>query len=193
MFRICLHDASSDIYISGSLWSSGVWEPALTALLQSALRLYPEAALLDIGANIGYYTLLAATMGHPVVAVEPAPGNLQRLTQGLKVNGFLPEAIPPHPLRVVVVTSPMSDRHRNVSLTTSWDNQGGLAIRHRTPCDDDNPLYRWDNAIHGHRGQIFQTSTIDHIIPLLDYPQVILKIDIGKSHGYILILFTKDS
>ncbi|MCP4201139.1 MAG: FkbM family methyltransferase [bacterium] len=42
----------------------------------------------DIGANVGYYTLLARTRGVEVVAVEPNSANLRYLGANLKRNGF---------------------------------------------------------------------------------------------------------
>ena len=169
-FRICVYDPNRDIYISGGLWASGVWEPIQTEVIQTALRTYPEAVLLDIGANIGYYTLLAATMGHRVVAVEPAMGNLQRLKKGLQINQ--------QTARVVVVTNPMSDAHRNVTLSSNFDNQGGLSVRHRVPCVDDG-VWLARTKTEG-KEEVYRTSTIDHLLQLMEYPQVILKIDIGK-------------
>ena len=38
-----------------------------------------DEQVLDIGANIGYYTLLAAKLGQQVVAVEPVLDSIQRL------------------------------------------------------------------------------------------------------------------
>ncbi|RUS69798.1 hypothetical protein EGW08_022444, partial [Elysia chlorotica] len=83
-FRICVHSKERDKYISAALLSSGVWEPFVTRVYQQALVLHPDAAVVDIGANIGYYTLLAAAMGHSVVAVEPQLENLKRLAEAAR-------------------------------------------------------------------------------------------------------------
>lgn len=45
----------------------------------------------DIGANQGLYTCLAAHRGKKVVAVEPEPGNLRFLLSNAAANGFVPE------------------------------------------------------------------------------------------------------
>jgi FkbM family methyltransferase len=42
----------------------------------------------DIGANIGFYTCLAASLGKPVVAVEPLPRNVKLLHRNIAANGF---------------------------------------------------------------------------------------------------------
>src|ERR1019366_3381326 len=44
--------------------------------------------VLDIGANVGFYTCLAARCGKPVVSFEPSPRNLDFLYRNLSENGF---------------------------------------------------------------------------------------------------------
>jgi len=45
-------------------------------------------AVLDIGANIGFYTCLAASRGKPACAFEPSPRNLKFLYRNLRENEF---------------------------------------------------------------------------------------------------------
>lgn len=52
-FHICVYYEYEDVFISGALWSSGVWEPYITNVLQMALNKYPDSAFIDVGANIG--------------------------------------------------------------------------------------------------------------------------------------------
>lgn len=54
-----------------------------------AQRVRSGDTIYDIGANVGFYTLLAATLGGAsgrVVAFEPAPRNLQYLKRHLRLN-----------------------------------------------------------------------------------------------------------
>ena len=54
----------------------GVWEPAEASFLRA--RLKPGMTLLDIGANVGYFSILGAGIVGPsgtVVAIEPEPVN----------------------------------------------------------------------------------------------------------------------
>jgi len=44
--------------------------------------------VLDIGANVGFYSCLAASRGKPVVSFEPSPRNLQFLYRNLWENRF---------------------------------------------------------------------------------------------------------
>ena len=70
------------------LWVGGCFEPNETAFLASVLR--PGMTVVDVGANIGLYTLLAAHLvapGGTVVAVEPSPREQVSLRRNLAANG----------------------------------------------------------------------------------------------------------
>ena len=64
------------------------WEPSEAAWLRSVLR--EGQAVLDVGANVGYFTLLASNAVGPsgsVVAVEPDAANLRLLRANVWRNG----------------------------------------------------------------------------------------------------------
>jgi FkbM family methyltransferase len=66
----------------------GVWEPNLTHWLQQRLR--PDDVFVDVGANVGYFTLLASTLvgtGGSVVAIEPFPLTNAALRRNVADNG----------------------------------------------------------------------------------------------------------
>jgi FkbM family methyltransferase len=80
--------SESDHLITGHISEHGVYEPSLTAYLRANLR--PGMTFVDIGANVGYFSVLASKLVGPegtVVAVEPAPGNLALLRSNLWRNG----------------------------------------------------------------------------------------------------------
>jgi FkbM family methyltransferase len=78
----------TDDSIGRVLAISGVWEPNLTAPFVRLLS--PGDVCVDIGAHIGYYTLLASRLvgrdGH-VYAFEPSPVNYRSLSANLARNG----------------------------------------------------------------------------------------------------------
>jgi FkbM family methyltransferase len=44
--------------------------------------------VIDIGANIGFYSCLAGTRGKPTIAIEPSPRNIRYLRRNLMENGI---------------------------------------------------------------------------------------------------------
>lgn len=65
----------------------GVWEPAITRWFETQLR--PGDTVVDIGANVGYYTLLAAALVGPggrVVAIEASPTIFAVLEQNIRLK-----------------------------------------------------------------------------------------------------------
>lgn len=78
-----------DCTLNAIVFYRGVYEPVLGTALQ---RLLAEGDLcVDIGANAGYFTLLAASRVGPtgrVIAVEAAPGNAERIRRNAAINGW---------------------------------------------------------------------------------------------------------
>jgi FkbM family methyltransferase len=80
---------TEDLLIAPYLLLDGIWEPEITALVQRLLK--PGMTFVDVGANIGYYTLLATKqVGHTgkVYAFEPEPLNFELLRKNVIVNWF---------------------------------------------------------------------------------------------------------
>ncbi len=69
--------------------SAGSYEPEVGAVFRRILR--PGMGVLDIGANIGYFTMLSAALVGPaghVLAVEPNGRNVRLLEASRRINGF---------------------------------------------------------------------------------------------------------
>jgi hypothetical protein len=82
----------------------GRYEPATTRQFEHAMR--PGAVVWDVGANAGYYTLMALALGaRHVVAVEPDQRVLAFLRRHIALNGKTG--------RVTVLPIAAGDRDRN--------------------------------------------------------------------------------
>lgn len=83
------HTLHLDDQDSLGLSGGALFEPAETQLFQRLVR--PGQCVVDVGANIGYFTLLFARAVGPsgrVIALEPEPGNLALLRRNVEVNGY---------------------------------------------------------------------------------------------------------
>ncbi|HWE35033.1 MAG TPA: FkbM family methyltransferase, partial [Isosphaeraceae bacterium] len=81
-----------------------------------AERFREGQTFVDVGANVGCISLLAAKIAGPtgqVIAVEPFPDNLQRLYAGIALNGLA---------NVRVIPLAASDRRATFSLTGGTSN-----------------------------------------------------------------------
>ena len=76
-----------DEAVSSAIYVEGVWEPCETSFVEKILR--PGMVFVDVGAHVGYYTLLASGIvgsGGRVYAFEPDPGNLAFLRRNVRNN-----------------------------------------------------------------------------------------------------------
>lgn len=70
-------------------YAFGTYEPEVVRAIQRVVR--PGWVAVDVGANIGYFTLLLAKLVGPegrVIAFEPLPENLQVLQENIALNAY---------------------------------------------------------------------------------------------------------
>ncbi len=112
--RMQLHELDRDHYISGSLACGIPYEPVETEALLNLIE--SGDVVLDVGANIGYYTLLFARKvgsAGKVFAFEPDPDNFQLLCRNVEANGYS---------NVVLVNKAVSD-HSGPARLVRCDQQ----------------------------------------------------------------------
>jgi FkbM family methyltransferase len=87
--RYKMYVDTRDIGIASHLMMEGYWEMWVTEAMMRLLR--RGAVVADVGANLGYFTLLMADLtgadGH-VLSFEPNPELARRLRKSIDVNGF---------------------------------------------------------------------------------------------------------
>jgi len=122
--RMQLHDFAADRFISPALARHGVFEPFQTEVMLNEVR--PGDVVLDLGAHIGYCTLLLARLVGPsgrVVAFEPDPANFELLRRNVEGNGYR---------NVTLCPLAVSDRCGQARLYRSADNAGDHRL-HASP------------------------------------------------------------
>jgi len=100
-----------DMGVASFLISKGVHEKYETKLFKDSIK--PGMVVVDIGANIGYYTLIAAKLvgsRGKVYAFEPEPNNYRLLIKNIEVNGYK---------NVIPIQKAVSNKHGETKLFTS--------------------------------------------------------------------------
>jgi FkbM family methyltransferase len=107
---------------------AGCWEPEEGRLLLSLT--HPGTRFLDVGANVGYFSVLIgrAAPGVVVDAVEPDPDNVAALRFNLWANGVAARVWP----------VALDDRDRFLALSGDEHNRGDLRSGRVSP-DGDRP------------------------------------------------------
>ena len=124
---ICIHVRGVKIYtntvdrlLAAFMWKFSYLEAFETEIIGKIIK--PGMVVADIGANIGYYTLLMAQMVGPtgiVYAFEPEPNNYRLLVKNIAANFML---------NVIPVSKAVSDRTGKVKLYICREHRGDHKI-----------------------------------------------------------------
>ncbi|KAK3576467.1 hypothetical protein CHS0354_028515 [Potamilus streckersoni] len=156
-FTICVFSVQKDIYVSGSLLQTGIWDLKQTQLIQRALNEFPEATFIDVGANIGYFSLLARAMGRTVIAIEPTDANFLRLQEGVVRNKFSDN--------ILMLKYAISDERTTVVMGEDEHNQGGIAVAREISGPANISMS-------------VEAITLDDLVNLILTKEIIIKMDI---------------
>jgi FkbM family methyltransferase len=139
---------------------SGTYEPHLTAVFERYCR--PGMTVVDVGANLGYFSLLASKLVGPagrVVALEPNSENCRLLLSSLRLNGMSNVDLLP----VAADVAPGWAYY-----ATHVGSNGGLV-------EDDNLLSRF--------GTVVPTFRLDDLV---DRKVDFLKMDVEGAEGRVV-------
>ncbi|MEX1666960.1 FkbM family methyltransferase [Zhongshania arctica] len=142
---------SKDTIISEKLRTEQCWEPYETQLVITHFK--AGGIFVDVGANIGYYTLLASDIAGPtgkILSYEPDVENFALLQENVRLNDLQNVAL--HALA-------LSDRNEDGELFLSTDNFGD----HRIYSDGGERHSRPIKLVHGDQHLESQTQHIDFL------------------------------
>jgi FkbM family methyltransferase len=108
--------------------SEGGFEKARVEFLRRLLG--PDDVFVDIGGNIGLFTVLAARCGATVESFEPDPFNYRRLARNVALNGFAQDQVSLHQFALgdktghVTLRRPLNDNYGMSSIVASHAPDG---------------------------------------------------------------------
>jgi FkbM family methyltransferase len=118
--KLCIHDVKFDQHVSGQLKQHGLWEPNNVRSFIKQMMEVPDANFIDIGANIGLYTLIAAKYNRSVIAVEPLHENLIRIHKAAVLENVQ--------RNIVALVNAISNERKQVNILLVDDNLGGSFV-----------------------------------------------------------------
>lgn len=152
-------DYDTDLVVVNEIWQDNVYEV-------NHGRFSPNGIVVDIGANIGTFSVFAACQGAIVYAVEPEPNNIKSLLKNIDLNRMNS--------RIIHLPYAISDKKGIANIS---DEGGGSTIK------DDLKL-----------GTKVEMMPLNSLFKLYDIDSVdVLKIDVEGSEGDIILHASKDN
>ncbi len=159
--------------IHNHLKAGVLYEPELSQFLIRALR--PGDVFVDVGAHIGYFSMMAAGLvgqAGSVFSFEPDPDNYERLLRHARENGFP---------QIQAFQMPVAAEPREIEFFTNADNDGGHAL--------------WDPGQHPFNERsrarvskrMVRAASLDTFEAIQSRPARVIKVDTeGAEHQVLL-------
>ena len=203
-FPVCLYDAKSDSVLSGPLLRDGTYfESREVKSFLQLLRSDQRLQLVDIGANVGIWSLPAARLTQ-VLSVEPNWRSISRLAKAVDLGSVASN--------ITLVHNAVSDVRTTLNMGVHPTNQGDAFLINATKCtktptrylcntipavdtilfDDLLPLMRSRSAlvkvdVQGHEVKIFTDSSASQFFDHVDVPLVFMEWVLCKRHSSKLV------
>ena len=165
---MCAYPPGKDIHISEKVRKYGQWEPALVKRLAQVLKSQTNIELLDIGCNLGVYTLTMAHQGTNVTAIDAEVENIKLLSKSVKLGSL--------DSRVTLIWNALSNEHKEVTLRKFKNRVGCTQIKDVKP-----------SAVKPVDSNVIRTIMLDDLLPIFKGKRVVLKIDIEGSEYKALL------
>ena len=189
---ISFHDLAFSIFyyqqqdaVSNSIVKSGSWESDTSIMLLDTMQKAcnrlsipkEDAIFVDIGANIGWYSLLFAAAGYPVISFEPMQANEQLFRRSICSNSGFQQRLTYH-------TDMLSKApHKNCTMVSNDGNFGDGIVS----CDQHLHL---ETGYHVRETGMYMT-TLDIVLADLHHPVFMVKMDVEGHEGHVLQGATK--
>lgn len=178
--NICLHEQDSDFIVSGVFRENGIWEESGVAQILRILIQHPYLDFIDIGANIGTYTMHVAALGRFVLAIDCFAPNLALIRQAVQLKNVIN--------RVVLVQNALfSSSGESLRLSSLKRNYGAQELRIPST-SSQSIISKATNNSSNDDPYTVKTITFNELLPILVAHRVrgvVMKIDIEGSESFV--------
>ncbi|CAF3843921.1 unnamed protein product [Adineta steineri] len=203
---ICLHDSRDAV--SKEILEKKIWEEKYLIKLLEFLKRYPQMDFIDAGANLGAYTMFAASFGRHAIAIECFKPNINRIRKAVQIeklennvtlignaifsrsDHFLKIKSDPYNVgsQAIIIDSIVNDSLINDTYVVK-------TMRF----DDILPILKSKNIRHAimkvdiQWAEIYLCQTGDKVFDFVNIPVILMEWDIGARHDtrmrYVLKYF----
>lgn len=145
---------------------NGIYEPEDTMFVRRAVR--PGDTVVDVGANIGYYTCYLARLVGPtgrVITFEPARDLFEILRDNVQFNGY---------------------GHVQLENKAVTDHTGPLTLYVEEGRPEDNRIFKDENDPAPRTEHTVEGVCLDDIPALREYPPAFIKMDIQGAEIFAI-------
>ena len=161
---IYVYNGDRDEHVSGSIIRDGTWEEGWVNKLHSILRKDPYSVFIDIGANVGVYSLTMAKLGRAVIAIDAIQGNIVRICKSVQAGNLKNN--------IVLIHNALSNRREKLIPGETFKNVGATFMR------------KIPNKISGQR--TVTAVRLDDLLSVFNLTKVVMKMDVEGFENHIL-------
>ncbi|XP_062585451.1 uncharacterized protein LOC134247136 [Saccostrea cucullata] len=166
---IYVYTPLEDKWISGNIIRRGIWEGTLVKRIHNIMKNEPEVVFLDIGANVGVFSLTIAKLGRYVIVVDALEGNIAHLCRSVQ-DGNLGS-------HVTIIHNALSYQREKVALGTYEKNVGGTYVKKLEKMELDKV---------GQNSLVVDAILLDDLLEIFNIKRAVIKMDVETFEANIL-------
>jgi FkbM family methyltransferase len=166
---IHVYTAQEDQWVSGNIIRQGMWEGHLVTRIHNLLINEPDVVFVDIGANVGVFSLTVAKLGRHVISVDALDGNVARLCRSMQ-DGKLGD-------HMTIIHNALSYQREKVSLGTHKRNVGGTYVK---------KLDKLGFNKNGQQALVVDAILLDDLLEIFNIKRAVIKMDVETFEANVL-------
>src|SRR6218665_3578280 len=157
-FPVCIYGPQNDKYVSKLIGSGKYFEQNLVQKILNFFLIHPDLSFVDLGANLGTYSLPIAHSGIHVVSVEPNKDTVRRLAKSVHLGRI--------ENNVDIFPYALSNEESTTFLKIDAVNRGNTFMAHDGSCSGCLSA---------------EVTVLNKLLPFIKHKKVFIKIDTQEA------------